>query len=275
MADKQWRQVKGFPNYEIANDGEVRNTITKKLLTINNGDVMLFVDGDKFHRSLTKLLKTNFPENYADKDPLVLKYEGNFQVPIGKFPEYASLEALATEIVEKGHLPFRTKTEALEPLWNKPANLYSGKTIGQIYEAEDLVQEAILEGYDALSKLAEGSPRPLVYVAKAMRNKISKLLYSTQQMEIPLETEDENGETKSWLDAEIFGVNPDFDELSPKNRERFNKIRKILEPEEFDLIYKYYGLEYTMAELANTFNVTRETIGKRISRITDKIKELM
>jgi RNA polymerase sigma factor (sigma-70 family) len=275
MADKQWRQVKGFVNYEISSDGEVRNTTTNKLLTITDNEVVLFIDGDKFLRRVPKLLKTNFPENYAAKKPMVLEYEGNFEIPRNKDNEYMSLEALGQEIVLKGHLPFRTKLEALEPLWNKPVYLNSGKTVGQIYEAEDLIQEAILEGYEALKKLAADSPRPIAYVAKAMRNKISKMLYTNPIVEIPLETQDENGDIKSWLDVEIFGVNPDFDDLSPRDRERFNKIRQILEPSEFELIYKYYGLEYSMVELAKTFGVTRETIGKRISKITNKIKELM
>ena len=274
MAEEQyeWRKIKGFVNYEISNAAEVRNATTKQILTRTEDDkVILMVDGKRNKRGVLKLYHEAFPEYKAPKKQKMLDYVGDNEISKERDAEYQALEQLATTVVSNGHKPFRAKDKVLEAIWTREAKFGSAKTVVGSYEAEDLVQEAILAGYAALKELDAESPRPSSYVAKSMRNKLYNLVNNLDPYEVSLEYTDENGEEQTLLD--VIGTDPNDDELSMEDRHKFNRLRKILTEDEFNLIYDYHGLDYTMVELAAKYNVARETISNRLSRIKDKIKE--
>lgn len=67
MFEIEWRKLREFPNYEISGDGEVRNTKTGNIIEsyYTHIDVVRLVKNKKrYWRSLEKLLKTTFPENF-------------------------------------------------------------------------------------------------------------------------------------------------------------------------------------------------------------------
>lgn len=268
----EWRKIKDFEGYELSNGADVRNAKTKQVLTrTKDNKVILMVEGKRYKRGVWKLFKETFPEYVPDKKPKVLEYEGDKEISKELDTEYKALESLATKVVNTGHMHFRATNKLLEPIWTRKAIFNSGKTVVGSYQAEDLVQEAIMAGYAALSELDVDSARPTSYVAKTMRNKLYNLVNRLDPYELSLNYIDENGEVADLLDT-IGGTNPDDDELSIKDRQKINELRQLLEPEEYELLYDYHGLEYTMPELSKKYKVSRETIGKRISRIIDKLK---
>jgi RNA polymerase sigma factor (sigma-70 family) len=272
MEQYEWRKIKGFGGYEISNAAEVRNASTKQILTRTDVDsVILMVDGVRHNRGVLKLFNEAFPELKQSKKPKVLEYEGDNEISREPDLEYQSLEQLARTVVANGHKPFRSKDRVLEPIWTREAKFGSGQTTIGSYEAEDLVQEAIMAGYAALKELDVKSRRPSSYVAKSMRNKLYNLVNNLDPYETSLDYTDENGEEATLLD--VIGTDPNDDELSMEDRHKFNRLRKILTEDEFNLIYDYHGLDYTMSELAAKYDVARETISNRLSRIKQKVKE--
>jgi len=67
-----WKIIRQFPNYEVSNDGKVRNTKTKKLLKpyVNKGGyfaVGLSKDGKIFQRLINRLVAEAFIPNLENK----------------------------------------------------------------------------------------------------------------------------------------------------------------------------------------------------------------
>jgi len=75
-----WKPVRGFPLYEISNEGVVRNPKTGKLLTLKRGGEYK-LSGKNI--SLTKLMRENFPYEW-------IKYleEGEEVKPLKEYPGY-------------------------------------------------------------------------------------------------------------------------------------------------------------------------------------------
>lgn len=65
-----WKDIKEFSNYELSNDGEVRNKVTKKIkathLKNDKPFVRLYKDNRPHSLSINKLLRQHFPEDNLD-----------------------------------------------------------------------------------------------------------------------------------------------------------------------------------------------------------------
>ena len=67
FAQSEWREIEGFPKYEINSLGIVRNKITKVQISTQVGHietVKLVREGRRYLRSVGKLVRTIFPELY-------------------------------------------------------------------------------------------------------------------------------------------------------------------------------------------------------------------
>lgn len=66
-----WKKVKGYTNYSVSDDGQVRNDTTMKVLSPaldSNGYqfVILYRNGEKWHGYIHKLVATAFIPNFRD-----------------------------------------------------------------------------------------------------------------------------------------------------------------------------------------------------------------
>lgn len=65
VAEYEWREVPGFPDYEVASLGYIRKTKTKVLHAINitgtTETVQLSRDGKRYHRTVKSIVLSAFP----------------------------------------------------------------------------------------------------------------------------------------------------------------------------------------------------------------------
>lgn len=64
-------------NYSVSDTGEVKNDKTNKLLTINNGNVQLYISGKNNRRSVAKLVAIAFIPKENKEQILVKHLDGN------------------------------------------------------------------------------------------------------------------------------------------------------------------------------------------------------
>ena len=79
--DKQWYEIKEFPNYEITKDGNIRNKNTKKIRKISRGKmgypvISLIKDGKMYLRTIHVIMARQFIPN-PDNLPQVNHKDGN------------------------------------------------------------------------------------------------------------------------------------------------------------------------------------------------------
>ena len=64
-------------NYSVSDTGEVKNDKINKLLTINNGNVQLYISGKNNRRSVAKLVAIAFIPKENEEQILVKHLDGN------------------------------------------------------------------------------------------------------------------------------------------------------------------------------------------------------
>lgn len=61
----EWREIPGFPRYEITSLGLIRRKVSKEPQAINytgaTETVQLTCDGKRYHRTVTSVVKAAFP----------------------------------------------------------------------------------------------------------------------------------------------------------------------------------------------------------------------
>lgn len=61
----EWREVAGFPDYEITSLGDIRRKATRVQHAVNvtgtTETVQLSKDGKRYHRTLASLVRSTFP----------------------------------------------------------------------------------------------------------------------------------------------------------------------------------------------------------------------
>lgn len=65
FTQSEWREIEGFPEYEINSVGIIRKTRTQVLHSVHVGDyetVLLTREGKRYHRSVKRLVNRTFPE---------------------------------------------------------------------------------------------------------------------------------------------------------------------------------------------------------------------
>ena len=58
-----WKEIDGFPKYQISNEGNIWSNKSKKILKVINGDIGLFDESSKkFTKSIEKLTREHFKD---------------------------------------------------------------------------------------------------------------------------------------------------------------------------------------------------------------------
>lgn len=275
----EWRTIPKFEKYEISDEMEIRNRHGKILKQKPDGTISLYkADGKHTYISVEKTYNEVFPE-YKERKPLktLTAKDEDVLVPDREPERYNVLSTLAAKIVGNGHNELVINGNIYPPLWYKPAYKSGGKEeiIYKGMSYDDLIQEALLYMYELITTIHPESPLPVQYVAVSVRNRFLDMYKDPDGLEYStgLERTDSDGETFSLLDI----YEPEYEELdlgvSDSITEKLLWLKSILNQQDYEIIYYYYGHELTMEQIAKITGLTRQTVSGRIKRILAKVQK--
>jgi hypothetical protein len=92
-----WKVIEGHDNYEISNNGEIKNIKTGRILKPYNGKITLINNNKKYSLYISKLVREYFATEYNDN-----------WVSVPDFSKY--------EVNSKGYIRHKTKLNILKPI---------------------------------------------------------------------------------------------------------------------------------------------------------------
>lgn len=275
----EWRKVNEFPNYEVSEDGDVRNIKTKhKLKPTPDEQVVLRKDNKNNKRSLSKLYYEVFPELKDTKSKVILTAEDDANVVPKTEPErYEALCKIAAKIVSNGHNEFPSRGRMYQALWNIQAQPHTNRLVFNGMTYEDLIQETILLAYEFIATLDDKSPLPVSYLTAVIRNNFLKKYRDPDALEYStsLDKVGDDGEAYSLLDVYVPEVEEIDFGISDSIYEKLKWLQSILNRQDYEIIYYYYGYELTMEQIALKVGLTRQTVSNRIKHILSKVQVML
>lgn len=164
----------------------------------------------------------------------------------------------------------RNHLETMFILYSKELVYASHSILNDLYEAEDVVQSALIKISNHIDENTDIKSRKTKGLLVLIVRRLSYNIYNQRKCrnEISIDTIDQ-----SLFDNNLF--NPELNILRSEDRKKISSIMNKLNSSYIDILTLKYTYDYTDCEIANLLNISEGNVRTKLSRARKAFQQVL